>query len=86
MQKALLERLFGSGLALRPADLLAPRAGKLKEFVRGAGLTMKLYTQSIRWQEQQDGTLAVDDGFDSGMRQFEATVERHTRALLGLAR
>lgn len=84
MQKALMQRLFGTELALRPADSLRPRSDKLKNFVLGSGDSVKLYTQSIDWHEREDGTLSVDDQFDDAMQKFELAVVRHTKALRGL--
>lgn len=85
MQKALMQGLFGSEPALRPADLLQPTLSKLKNFMSGSGKTVKLYRQFISWKELQDGMLSVEDQFESAKKQFENAVKRHTAALLELA-
>jgi hypothetical protein len=81
MQRALLRRLFGPSLALRPADLLEPSAGYLEVFVNGNGKTVKLFTQAVGWSEQQDGTLAVGDQVHRAFAAFDAAVALHARAL-----
>lgn len=83
VQKALLQRLFGEKLQLRPDDWLEPRLEKLRNFVWGSGSSVKLYKQFVDWEEQQDGALSVKR-LDDVKKQFEDAVERHTTALLGL--
>lgn len=82
-QKALLQRLFGEKLQSRPDDLLVPDRKGLQEFVWGTGKSVKLHTQSLDWEEQQDGTLVVNR-LGEVKERFKDAVERHTLALRGL--
>jgi len=54
-----------------------------EEFRLGSGESFKLYRQFVAWEEQQDGSLSVNQLDDVKKRSKDA-VERHTRALLGL--
>ncbi|WP_187271640.1 PDDEXK-like family protein [Massilia arenae] len=83
VQKALLQRLFGDTLQLRPADWLEPDPRELRNFVLGSGLSFKLYRQFVDWEEQWDGALSVTQ-LDQVKKQFTEAVTRHTGALLGL--
>jgi hypothetical protein len=83
-QKALLLRLFGPELRPRSDDQLAPSPGYLQAFVYGAGLSVKLYTQTIAWQERNDGTLTLGDQLHDALATFELAAQRHSAALLGL--
>lgn len=82
-QKALLQRLFGEKLQLRTTDMLEPDTKGLHNFVWGAGKSVKLYTQSVDWEERQDGTLVVNQ-LDDVRKRFRAAVTLHTAALRGL--
>jgi hypothetical protein len=84
MQKALMKKIFGPDLVLRPRDQLKPYLQYLRKFVWAESESVKLYTQSIGWEEQEDGTLLLTTPFDSVKKQFKEAVELHTKALLEL--
>jgi len=83
VQKTLLQRLFGEKLQRRPADALVADLKALHNFVWGSGRSVKLYTQSVDWEEQQDGTLMVKQ-LEGAKKRFKDAVELHTAALRGL--
>jgi hypothetical protein len=83
-QQTLMKKIFGTELVLRPDDLLMPDLKFLRRFVWDEGESVKLYKQSIRWEEQEDGTPLITTPFDSVKEQFEEAVKLHTEALLEL--
>lgn len=83
VQKTLLQRLFGEKLQRRPADALVADLKALHNFVWGSGRSVKLYTQSVDWEEQQGGTLMVKQ-LEGAKKRFKDAVELHTAALRGL--